>query len=149
VSSQGNPDREAWTFARYLLWQVPGWLLAAAAGVLITRLAGLPAWVAVLVLVLLIVKDLALFPALRVAFGRASHSPWPIGERGRTVEPLEPSGYVRVNGELWRAEACPPAARIAARQAIVVRGARGLTLLVEEVDLPPAVSSGPRTSRSD
>lgn len=134
MSPQGKdpPERAVWTFARYLIWQVPSWLLAAGAGVLVTRLVGLPVGAAALVLALLIVKDLALFPALRVAFRRSSHPPWPIGERGQTVEPLEPSGYVRVNGELWRAEARPPGARIPARQPIVVRSARELTLLVEE-----------------
>jgi membrane protein implicated in regulation of membrane protease activity len=134
VSPQGKdlPERALWTFARYLVWQVPSWALAAAAGALVTWLADLPVWAAALVLALLIVKDLALFPALSVAFRRSSHSPWPIGERGQTVEPLEPSGYVRVNGELWRAEACPPGTRIPARQPIVVRSARGLMLLVKE-----------------
>jgi membrane-bound ClpP family serine protease len=120
------------TFARYLLLQTPSWILAATAGVAVSRLVGLPVWVGVLVLGLVVIKDLALFPALRVAFGPSSHLPWPIGERGHTVEPLEPAGYVRVNGELWRAEARQSATGIAAGQPIVVQGACGLTLLVEE-----------------
>ena len=49
-----------------------------------------------------------------------------------TLEWLSPSGYVRVGGELWRAEARDGRA-IAAGARVVVREARGLSLVVEEV----------------
>jgi membrane protein implicated in regulation of membrane protease activity len=120
------------TFATYLVWQLPSWVVGASVVAALTWLVDLPLWAAALILALFIVKDLVLFPAMRVTFSRSAHSPWPIGERGQATKPLEPSGYVRVNGELWRAEAQPPGARIPARQHVVVRSARGLTLLVEE-----------------
>jgi membrane-bound ClpP family serine protease len=52
-----------------------------------------------------------------------------LGARGRAVERLDPSGYVRVDGELWRAEAMD--GEIAAGAQVVVREADGLTLRVE------------------
>jgi membrane-bound ClpP family serine protease len=54
-----------------------------------------------------------------------------IGARGTTVERLAPSGYVRVNDELWRARVADGAPPIERGETIRVRGIDGLTLLVE------------------
>ena len=54
-----------------------------------------------------------------------------VGMRGTAMERLDPSGYVRVRGELWQAEVmggCPP---IDEGQGVRVRGIHGLTLLVQ------------------
>jgi membrane protein implicated in regulation of membrane protease activity len=129
-------------FARYVVWQLPSWAVAVAVVAVLIRLIGLPVLAAVLILALYVGKDLALFPAMRVTFRPSSHSPWPIGERGQTIEPLEPTGYVKVGGELWRAEARPPDARIAVGRPVIVRSASGLTLFVEE-DVEPGGRGGP------
>ena len=57
-------------------------------------------------LVMWVIKDIALYPFLRSAYEVDDRQPIErlIGERGTTVEPLAPSGYVRVGGELWYAE---------------------------------------------
>ncbi|MFQ5830225.1 MAG: NfeD family protein [Candidatus Methylomirabilia bacterium] len=125
-----QPLRGIWS---YLLWQVPGWALFALLLVLLKELLGLPVWAAVVLFVLLVVKDFVMFPFFRDAFspsglGRERL----IGERGRVVEPLMPSGYVRVSGELWKAEAREVGKEIVAGSPIVVRDARGLVLIVEE-----------------
>ena len=62
-----------------------------------------------------------------------------IGARGVTTQPLDPSGYVRVGAELWRAVAPRGAARIPSGAPVRVRARRGLTLEVESDD---AVTSG-------
>lgn len=103
----------------------------------LTRVASLGDWVAAAVFCLFVAKDLALFPAMRTAF-RPSPSPGHVGERGEALEPLNPSGYIRVKGELWRAEACRPGRWIPEGSTVVVRELRGLTLLVEENLDPPA-----------
>jgi len=54
-----------------------------------------------------------------------------IGSRGRTTTPISPTGYVRVNGELWRASSSSP---IAAGEEIAVAGREGMTLLVSPVE---------------
>ena len=135
----GTEHRRAWrrdlarALPRYLAWQTPSWALQAVLLGGLVRFLDVPVWAAALVLGLSIAKDLVLFPAMLVALRPSAHSPWPIGERGQAIEPLEPSGYVRVNGELWRAEdsSSSPSSRIAAGDVVVVRSARGLTLLVE------------------
>lgn len=54
-----------------------------------------------------------------------------IGSRGRTVTPISPSGYVRINGELWQASS---ATSIDAGKEIAVEGVEGMTLLVNPTE---------------
>ena len=54
-----------------------------------------------------------------------------VGSRGRTTTPISPTGYVRVNGELWRASS---SSTIGAGEEIAVAGMEGMTLLVNPVE---------------
>jgi membrane protein implicated in regulation of membrane protease activity len=53
-----------------------------------------------------------------------------IGSRGRTTTPISPTGYVRVNGELWRASS---SSTIGVGEEIAVAGMEGMTLLISPV----------------
>jgi membrane protein implicated in regulation of membrane protease activity len=53
-----------------------------------------------------------------------------IGSRGRAATPISPTGYVRVNGELWRASSN---SNIDAGEEISVVGIEGLKLLVSPI----------------
>jgi membrane protein implicated in regulation of membrane protease activity len=53
-----------------------------------------------------------------------------IGSRGRTTTPISPTGYVRVNGELWQASS---SSTIGAGEEIAVVGVEGMTLLISPV----------------
>jgi membrane protein implicated in regulation of membrane protease activity len=114
--------------ATYLLWQLPGWIVAAVVLASAMEAFGLPVAVATILLVLYVGKDLALFPVMRAVF-RPSASSRYVGATGVAVEPLAPAGYIRVGGELWKAQTS--GARVAPGTPVVVRAARGLTLLVE------------------
>jgi membrane protein implicated in regulation of membrane protease activity len=116
------------TFAQYLAWQLPGWVIAALVLLAMHLVFGLPTWLAVVALALYIGKDLALYPAMRQVF-QAPLPARPVGQRAHAVERLAPEGYVRVNGELWKARA--RSGDIAAGDAVVIRDAEGLTLIVE------------------
>ena len=116
----------------YFLWQVPGWVVAAIVLVWLHALASLPTWAAWLLFGLYVAKDFVLFPVVRHAFRPPEGSERLIGTRGRAVEPLAPTGYVRVSGELWKAEARPSHRIIESGGSIVVREIRGLTLIVEQ-----------------
>ena len=118
------------SFARYVAWQVPGWLVAALVLFLLCEALGLAPWLAGVVLALYVGKDLALYPAMRVVF-RTPSPAIPIGERAVAVDRLAPSGYVRVNGELWRARA--PSGDLPSGTGVIVRAAEGFTLIVERV----------------
>jgi membrane protein implicated in regulation of membrane protease activity len=84
-------------FARYLLWQAPGWLVIAVALAWLALEFELPSWLAILAAVANIAKDLLLFSALRATL-RPPASTHHVGAVGKAVEPLSPSGLVRVNG---------------------------------------------------
>ena len=54
-----------------------------------------------------------------------------IGTQGIAEELLDPSGYIRVHGELWRAEVLGKTMAIEKGQTVLIEGADGLTLLVK------------------
>ena len=54
-----------------------------------------------------------------------------IGSRGRTTTPVSPKGYVRVNGELWRASS---SSTIDVGEEIIIVGREGMTLLVSPIE---------------
>ena len=118
-------------FWRYTALQVPGWVLALALGWWIRTSFDAPGWLPPAILLAWVVKDMALYPLLRSAYDVNEAPPVErlIGRRGVAIEPLAPSGYVRIGGELWRARASG-ATPIATDLAVEVVGAGGLVLSV-------------------
>lgn len=127
-----NTARE---FGRYLLWQVPGWILTAVIAWAVARVLDISDWLVVLVTGLVVAKDLALYPVLRLAF-RPPADPRPIGARGRVVDALVPTGQVHVRGEFWQATT-RDGSRVATGATVRVVEARGLLLVVEVDDAAP------------
>ena len=124
------------TLYRYLLYQIPGWLLAIIAAVLLHRFANLPMWAGIALVAGWAVKDALLYPFLRSAYETDPSTAIErlIGLDGVAVEPLRPNGYVRVRGELWLAEASPTTAIIRNGHTVRVDAVRGTTLVVCHVD---------------
>ena len=120
---------------KYALLQLPGFLLVA------LLLAGAVRWwdlstrVALGLLALWVLKDIALFPLLRVAYEPSAGQGGAealVDARGVASEALAPTGYVRVGAELWRAElASGDGEALPSGAPVRVRAVRGLTLLVE------------------
>jgi len=121
------------TFARYVALQVPGWVLATCLAWWLVAKAGLAPWLAALGCALFVIKDFALYPWLRDAYavGEPAPSALLVGRTGVARERIDPSGYVRVGAELWRAELAPGCAAIDAGAPVRVCSVRGLTLIVE------------------
>ena len=121
------------TLLKYLVVQVPGWLLLAGIGLFLGARLRWPDWALAVLLALAVLKDLALYPLLRQAYegDPRTGAERLVGFRGSVAKALRPQGYIRVRGELWhaeveaRTEAVPEGARV------TVRAARGLTLTVE------------------
>jgi membrane protein implicated in regulation of membrane protease activity len=92
------------TWTKYLLFQIPGWMIAAIvlSGLWYWKL--LPQWLSVLCYIVWVLKDLLLYPLLRAAYvpGKTGLEAL-VGTRGIAQGDLAPEGYVRVRGELWRA----------------------------------------------
>ena len=116
---------------RYLLAQIPGWIiLACVAGWALAQgwITGSTAtWIAGLWLL----KDAALYPLCRPGFetgpARGAHSL--IGQEVRVISELNPRGQVWLNGERWSAY-CPDTT-VEAGTTARVRDTDGLTLIVE------------------
>jgi membrane protein implicated in regulation of membrane protease activity len=131
------------SFGRYLLWQVPGWVIAGGIVFVVIAVSAVPVWVGVVALALVVVKDLALYPAMRVVF-KPAHDSRLVGETGEAVEDLSPTGYISVAGELWKAtvrdgRTVPSGVRVH------VVATQGMTLLVESADT--TASGGAAASR--
>lgn len=121
-------------FWRYTAFQIPGWLVAAGGGWWLHTTMDVPVWVASGVLVVWVIKDYAMFPVLRFAYeaddrARIEHL---IGCEGTAIDPLDPTGYVRVRGELWQArlETAGADGPVTPRTLVTVTAVEGTTLLV-------------------
>ncbi len=128
------------TLVRYTLYQIPEWVLAVGAAVLLYRWGVLPGWAGVLLVAGVVAKDAALYPFLRSAYETDASTAIErlIGLPGVAVEPLAPHGYVRVRGELWRSEATAGGAPILPGRPVTVAAVRGTTLLVRPAPPPTA-----------
>jgi membrane protein implicated in regulation of membrane protease activity len=128
--ANGTTPRTALT--RYVLYQIPGWLLAMAGALLLHRWVGLPTWAAAAMVVAWALKDAALYPLLRASYEIDSRTVIErlVGQGGVTVEPLAPRGYVRVRGELWLAEPTAADDEIRSGHPVTVDAVRGTTLIV-------------------
>ena len=120
-------------FTRYVLFQVPGWALAALAVVLLREWADVSVWAAVGIFAIWVIKDFLLFPFLRPAYEVETRTGAErlIGEHGVAVERLDPGGYIRVRGELWRAETVPHRDPVPEGSRVTIHAARGFTLFVQ------------------
>lgn len=126
-------------FARYMTFQVPGMFVAALV------LVGLVQWEYVTVAVALalfgfwVLKDLAMFPFLRVGYekGGGPHGASAlVGAAGTAQQELRDDevGWVRVGPELWRARLEAGATPVAQGEKVRVVEVRDLTLQVVRAD---------------
>ena len=122
------------TVTRYYLFQIPGWLLAGALVTVLHAWLGLPTWVSLTILGVVVLKDVVCYPFLRKAYQlEASGAAQLVGLCGVARDPLDPTGNVYVHGELWRARTEAGAPAIPAGSEVkVIHGAR-MTLTVTKV----------------
>ena len=120
------------TWNKYLLFQVPGWILVALILIAMRYWFGLPVWIALFGFVLWVIKDFLFYPLLRVAYqsGPKTGVDQLIGLRGVVRQNLDPRGQVYLRGELWRAETAPGVLPIVSGSRVRVLRAEGMTLIV-------------------
>jgi membrane protein implicated in regulation of membrane protease activity len=128
-----SPARErpgARVALRYLLLQLPGWVLVALLLVALAARTQVPDWALWSAGALWLLKDLALFPLVWRAYAGTGGWPFsPVGHGGVAIGELAPRGLVRVRGETWQAFAAD--APIPAGSPVRVTGRDGLILRVE------------------
>jgi membrane-bound ClpP family serine protease len=138
-------------FARYLAFEAPSWVLLAVALAVLARVWDLSISVAAFVLALWVVKDLALFPILRIAYepgGGSGGAENLIGSQGIVSADLDPEGWVRIGAERWRARVSRGHGPVPAGAAVRVTSIEGLLLRVEPASRVTA-GEGPDPSRAD
>ena len=137
--NQGSkPDGgECWsirTVIAYALLQLPALALLILALILVQRWIEIPAWFFWGLISIWVAKDIILFRYTWRAYDwnrPPSGVNSMIGARGIAEERLNPSGYIRIGGELWKAEVAEGDPPIERGGGVRVKGAQGLTLRVE------------------
>lgn len=96
----------------------------------------LPSWAAWSIVAIWVTKDALLYPLVwrsyDVAYPVTAHSME--GEYGVATERIDPTGYVRVRGELWRAELMNGVPPIDKGERVLVETRRDFILLVRRTD---------------
>ena len=92
----------------------------------------IPTWLFWTVIALSFLKDIIVFPYVWSAFDSKAPGRMRtiIGQRGTAVEPLAPGGYIRLQGELWKAETVSGCPAIGEGETVRVESARGLKVFV-------------------
>ena len=123
------------TWVRYLLFQIPGWVAAAVVLFALWRWWLLPEWLALAGFSFWVLKDFLLYPLLRTAYERRARSGSSelVGKTGVAAGDLAPEGFVRVQGELWRAVANPTDRTIPSGTPVEVLAAEGMRLSVRPI----------------
>jgi len=137
--------RNAWRVAfKYALFQIPELLLFAVALTIAGRWINIPDWFFWSVMVLLMVKNGMLFPLVRRAYDSRDvlSAESLIGTKGTVIESLNPIGYVRANGELWKAKVSGQGQTIAKGEWVRVEDVKGFCLIVGRIDYPGSNPGG-------
>ena len=93
----------------------------------------MPLWASRGFFIIWIVKDLVIFPWVRRAYTNDAKTGTEqlIGAKAVAQERLNPEGFVKINGELWKARIDPVDQIVSPNSIVRVRAANGLTLIVE------------------
>lgn len=127
------PSAHVSTLTRYLVFQLPAWVIASAIALALDTWTSLPrTWIG-LALVAYVVKDFVLFPRVRSAYEVAEHEPGRdlVGVQGRVVVSLDPEGWVEIGHERWRARTEATGAAIPIGVRVRVRALEGQVVLVD------------------
>ncbi len=120
---------------KYLLLQAPSWVLLTLGLLIARRWIEIAPWLFAALVGGWVAKDLLLYPFVWRGYASGASVPGRPSRdsRGIVVRELAPSGYVEVDGELWRAEIFEGKESIPEGKRVRVRDVRGMTLLVERI----------------
>ncbi len=118
---------------KYFLIQLPGIAVLVLLLMLVRQWVEIPLWLMWGLIGVWVAKDVIFYPLVWRAYewGNQDENNSMIGLRGITKDRLNPSGYIFVRGELWKAKVIEDDLSIEKGENVLVRGASGLTLFVE------------------
>ena len=129
--------RSMWSrvvLAKYWALQLPATALVIVVLLAVEDRLAWPQWIVWTIVAVWVLKDAILYPFLWRSYdpGDPAALPYPMeGAKGVAIHRIDPSGFVRIWGELWRAELSRGARRIEEGETVQVNARHGLTLLVE------------------
>jgi len=93
-------------YIRYGLLTIPETIVLMLILIVVRNWVPIPFWLGITLMLLWVVKEIILFPFVWRAYDntRPEVPRAMVGQRGLTRERLAPAGYIRVQGELWKAE---------------------------------------------
>jgi membrane protein implicated in regulation of membrane protease activity len=123
------------TWFRYLLFQIPGWCMAALVLLILRHYRLISFSGAVICLAAWMLKDWILYPWLRSAYEVSTRtgSKTLIGYKAVAESRLAPEGLIRVRGELWQAVATPRDLIIPTGIEVEIIDADGMTVFVRPI----------------
>lgn len=125
-------DIPARVYAKYALLMIPGTVAVILILIIARRWVTMPLWLNAAIVFVWLIKDVVMFPFVWRSYDKPASaiSRSMIGKCGVAKEPLAPTGYIQIQGELWRAEKihnCPPIER---GESVRVTEMQGLKLFV-------------------
>lgn len=119
-------------YIRYGLLMIPGTVALILVLIVVQKWVLIPIWLWVTLILLWITKEVILFPFVWRAYDHTRSEVFHtmIGERGITRERLAPTGYILVQGELWKAEKMVNEPPIEKNKWVQVKKIEGLKLFV-------------------
>jgi len=123
-------------YVRYTLFQIPGLILAALLLWWLMQLFSIPPGYVSAFLGLWLLKDIIIFPFVWHSYDSKSRNVLEkmIGKTGIAVDDIDSAGYVRIGGEMWKAEILPGNRAVAKGEPVVVTGIDGLLLTVKAAE---------------
>ncbi len=121
------------TVARYVLFQIPNYALLVLVWILVRHWWDPPGWVLWGLVLFWVAKDVFWFFFVWRAYDTSpfGQKNTMLGREGLVEVRLAPSGYVRIQSEIWRAELPVKGQSLEKGRTIRVCAVHGLTLIVE------------------
>jgi membrane-bound ClpP family serine protease len=128
-----QPLLDSKVILKYVSIHLAELVLLVIALLLLRYFLGISAWLVATIVVLWVIKDTVLFFKVWRSYAFDDNSPMRklMGLEATAVYSLEPAGYVRVKGELWRAEVRDERHPVQRGERAIVVGMREMTLIVE------------------
>ena len=120
--------------AKYWALQLPATVLVCMLVIALGERLAWPLWIVWTMVAIWVAKDAILYPFLWRAYDPGDPAALPNPDEGAqrgAIDRIDPTGRVRIWGELWRSELSRGARRIEAGEAVQVKARHGLTLLIE------------------
>ena len=121
------------TIIKYAVLHLAELVLVLVGLIVVNYFISIPIWLLITIPVVWMLKDIFLFPKVWKAYAFEDNNPMRelIGLEATAMDDLDPNGYVRVRGELWKAEIRNPRCPGRRGDRTRVVDIKGMTLIVE------------------